>query len=193
MLANRIDLTARMTAVQPKDTALGLFFTTVFSLIEQQAGPQVVAQVRSGELAKDYSELRMYPLKDFLQLIFTTAEVLEGYLGSTEAVFRACGEHSMNRYQSGPGRFLFSVVARGDPHKLFSLAQIGYSTAVNYGRREYKAISPKSGVLQVQGDVVPPAYHEGVILGALKVLKLEGRARSRALGLDRAQYDITWQ
>ncbi|WP_224240144.1 TIGR02265 family protein [Hyalangium gracile] len=192
MPANKADLLARLTAVHPGDNALGLFFTTVFHLVEQQAGPAALTKLRTGELAKDYSELRMYPVKDFLHLLFSVADLLEPRLGSPEAVFRACGETSVTRYNSGPGRFLFNVLARGDPHKLFSMAQVGYNTAVTYGRREYQVISPKSGVLRANGDMIPPAYHEGILIGSLKLLNVQGRARARVQGIDRVEYDITW-
>ncbi|MBN1207199.1 MAG: TIGR02265 family protein [Myxococcaceae bacterium] len=192
MPANKVDLAARLTAAHPGDNVLGLFFTTVFHIVEQQAGPAALMKVRTGELAKDYSELRMYPVQDFLHLIYQVADLLEGKLGSPEDVFRTCGETSMTRYNSGPGRFLFGVLVRGDPHKLFSMAQIGYSTAVTYGRREYKPVSPKAGVLRANGDMIPPAYHEGVIIGSLKLLNIQGHARARPQGVDRVEYDITW-
>lgn len=192
MPANKEELAARLSAAHPGDSVLGLFFTTVFQLVEQHAGLATLTKLRTGELAKEYSELRMYPVQDFLHLIYDVADVLEGKFGSPAAVFRACGESSMSRYNSGPGRFLFNVLARGDPHKLCSMAQIGYSTAVSYGRREYKPTSPKSGVLHAQGDMIPPAYHEGIVVGALKMLNVQGRARARPHGIDRVEYDITW-
>jgi uncharacterized protein (TIGR02265 family) len=192
MPANKADLSARLMATNPGDSALGLFFTTVFNLVEQRAGKEALRAVRTGELANEYSEIRMYPVRGFLQLLFSAADLLEGMLGSPDAVFRACGETSMTRFNNGPGRFLFGVLARGDPHKLFSAAQLGYSTAVNYGRREYKPISVKSGVLRAQGDMMPPSYHEGVLTGSLKLLKIDGRVRGRAQGIDRVEYDITW-
>jgi uncharacterized protein (TIGR02265 family) len=192
MPANKADLSARLTATHPGDNVLGLFFTTVFHLVEQHAGATALTTIRKGELAKEYSELRMYPVQDFLYLIYDVADLLEGKLGSPDAVFRACGETSISRYNSGPGRFLFSVLVRGDPHKLFSMAQIGYSTAVTYGRREYKPLTPKSGVLCAQGDMIPPAYHEGIVLGSLKLLNVQGRARARPQGIDHVEYDITW-
>ncbi len=192
MLANKTDLSARLTVARPGDSVLGLFFTTVFKLIEEKAGPEVLAKLRTGTLSKEYSELRMYPVQEFLEMIFTAADMMEGIFGYRDAFFRACGETSMTRYNSGPGRFFFGVIARGDPHKLFSAAQIGYGTAVTYGRREYLATSPKSGVLRVKGDMIPPAYHEGVLQGSLKLLNIEGRARSRPQSVDQAEYDITW-
>jgi len=192
MPANKADLSARLIATNPGDSALGLFFTTVFNLVEQKAGAAALRTLRAGELAKEYSEIRMYPARDFLRLLYSAADLLEGQFGSPDAVFRACGETSITRYNSGPGRFLFGVLARGDPHKLFAAAQLGYSAAVTYGRREYKATSFKSGLLRAQGDMMPPSYHEGVLTGSLTLLKLEGRVRGRAQGIDRVEYDITW-
>lgn len=192
MPANKEELSARLTAAHPGDSVLGLFFTTVFQLVEQHAGLATLTKLRKGELAKEYSELRMYPVQDFLHLIYDVADVLESRFGSPAAVFRACGESSISRYNSGPGRFLFNVLVRGDPHKLCSMAQIGYSTAVSYGRREYKPTSPKSGVLHAQGDMIPPAYHEGIVTGALKMLNVQGRARARPQGIALVDYDITW-
>jgi uncharacterized protein (TIGR02265 family) len=129
-------------------------------IVEEQAGPVTLMKLRTGEYSKEYSELRMHPVQDFLS--------------------------------SGPGRFLFKVLARGEPHKLFSMAQIGYSTAVTYGKREYKPTSPKSGVLRAQGDMIPPAFHEGLFIGSLKLLNIRGRAWARPRGIDCAEYDITW-
>jgi uncharacterized protein (TIGR02265 family) len=192
MSANKAELSARLTAAHPGDNVLGLIFTSVFHLVEEKAGPDTLMKLRTGELGKEYSELRMYPVQDFLHLLFNAAELLEGRLGTPETVFRACGEKSITRYNSGPGRFLFNVLARGDPHKLFSMAQIGYSTAVTYGKREYKPISPKSGVLRVQGDMIPPAFHEGLFIGSLKLLNIQGRAWARPQGIDCVEYDITW-
>lgn len=192
MPANKAELSARLMAAHPGDNVLGLIFTSVFQLIEQQAGAGALTRLRTGELAKEYSELRMYPVQDFLHLLFNAAELLEGRLGTPDTVFRMCGEKSITRYNSGPGRFLFSVLARGEPHKLFSMAQIGYSTAVTYGKREYKATSPKSGVLRAQGDMIPPAFHEGLFIGSLKLLNIRGRAWARPHGIDCADYDITW-
>jgi uncharacterized protein (TIGR02265 family) len=192
MLANKAELSARLMAAHPGDNVLGLIFTSVFQLVEQQAGPATLTRLRTGELAKEYAELRMYPVQDFLHLLFHAADLLEGRLGSPETVFRMCGEQSITRYNSGPGRFLFNVLARGDPHKLFSMAQIGYSTAVTYGKREYKATSPKSGMLRAQGDMIPPAFHEGIFIGSLRLLNIRGRAWARPQSIDRVEYDITW-
>ncbi|QRN93624.1 TIGR02265 family protein [Archangium violaceum] len=192
MPSDKADLAARLVVAQRGDSVLGLFFQTVFDLVQQRAGEGGLERLRAGGFIREHGELRMYPVQDFLHLLYAAGDVMEGVFGFPEAVFRACGEHGVARYDSGPGRFVFGVIARGDPHKFFSVVQLGYSGAVTYGRREYLRTGAKSGVLSTTGDMVPPAYHEGVLVGALRVLKLQGRAQARPLSIDRVEYDISW-
>lgn len=193
MPSNKAELATRIAAAQPGDAVRGLFFKTVFSLIQKHAGPAALEAVRVGELATDYSELRTYPVKDFLTLLYRAADVLEDTLGPENAVFHACGETGVTRYSTGPGMIIFGIISRGDPQKLFAGAQMGYSAAVTYGSREYLTTGPRSGTLRVRRDMLPPAYHEGILTGALKVLGLKGTARAHAHDVDRVDYDIQWE
>ncbi|WP_426733964.1 TIGR02265 family protein [Myxococcus faecalis] len=193
MPSNKSELAARLAATQPGDAVRGLFFKAVFSLVQQRAGLAAMEQVRVGALAKDYSDLRTYPVQEFLNLLYLAADALEELLGSEEAVYHACGESNVTRYSTGPGMLIFGIISRGDPQKLFSGAQMGYSAAVTYGTREYVTTGPKSGTLRVRRDMLPPAYHEGILTGALKVLGLKGTAKAHPQGIDRVDYDITWE
>ncbi|WP_164011547.1 TIGR02265 family protein [Pyxidicoccus trucidator] len=193
MPSNKTELAERIAVTQPGDSVRGLFFKTVFNLIQKHAGPPGMEAVRVGALAGDYSELRTYPVRDFLTLLYRAADVLEDTVGPEDAVFHACGETGVTRYSTGPGMLIFGIISRGDPHKLFSGAQMGYSAAVSYGSRDYGTTSPKSGTLRVRRDMLPPAYHEGILTGALKVLGLKGTAKARPHGLDRVDYDIQWE
>ncbi|AKF79229.1 hypothetical protein MFUL124B02_02030 [Myxococcus fulvus 124B02] len=193
MPSNKSELAARLAATQPGDAVRGLFFKAVFSLVQQKAGLAAMEQVRVGALAKDYSDLRTYPVQEFLNLLYLAADALEEPMGSEEAVYHACGESNVTRYSTGPGMLIFGIISRGDPQKLFSGAQMGYSAAVTYGTREYVTTGPKSGTLRVRRDMLPPAYHEGILTGALKVLGLKGTAKAHPQGIDRVDYDITWE
>ncbi|MFP2928483.1 TIGR02265 family protein [Pyxidicoccus sp. 3LG] len=193
MPSNKAELATRIAAVQPGDSVRGLFFKTVFSIIQQHGGLAALELVRVGELARDYSDLRTYPAQDFLTLLYRAADALEDTLGPENAVYHACGETGVTRYSTGPGMLIFGIISRGDPQKLFAGAQMGYSAAVTYGIREYVTTSPKSGTLRVRRDMLPPAYHEGILTGALKVLGLKGTAKAHAHGVDRVDYDIQWE
>jgi uncharacterized protein (TIGR02265 family) len=193
MPSNKAELASRIAAAKPGDSVRGLFFKTVFSVLEKHGGRSVAEAVRVGELATDYWELRSYPVQDFLTLLYRAADALEDTLGPENAVYHACGETGVTRYSTGPGMLIFGIISRGDPQKLFAGAQMGYSAAVSYGSREYLTTGAKSGTLRVRRDMLPPAYHEGILTGALKVLGLKGTAKAQAHGIDRVDYDIQWE
>jgi uncharacterized protein (TIGR02265 family) len=193
MPSNKAELASRIAAAKPGDSVRGLFFKTVFSVLEKHGGRSVTEAVRVGELATDYWELRSYPVQDFLTLLYRAADALEDTLGPENAVYHACGETGVTRYSTGPGMLIFGIISRGDPQKLFAGAQMGYSAAVSYGSREYLTTGAKSGTLRVRRDMLPPAYHEGILTGALKVLGLKGTAKAQAHGIDRVDYDIQWE
>jgi len=192
MPSDKADLSARLIATQRGDSVLGLFFQSVLELVQQRAGEGALATVRSTGLSFDYSALRMYPVQDFLKLLFAAADALEGVFGSPEAVFRVLGNIGMTRYDSGPGRFVVGVLSRGEPHRLFGAVQLGYSGAVTYGRREYRATGLKSGVVVCEGDMLPPPFHEGLLTGAVELLSFKGHVKARPLAIDRVEYDVSW-
>ncbi|NVJ28483.1 MULTISPECIES: TIGR02265 family protein [Myxococcus] len=193
MPSNKAELAERLAATQPGDAVRGLFFKAVFSMVQQRAGLAALEKLRVGDLSKDYSDLRTYPVQEFLHLLYVAADALEPEMGPENAVYHACGESNVTRYSTGPGMLIFGIISRGDPQKLFSGAQMGYSAAVTYGTREYVTTGPKSGTLRVRRDMLPPAYHEGILTGALKVLGLTGTAKAHPQGIDRVDYDITWE
>lgn len=192
MPSDKADLSARLIATQRGDSVLGLFFQSVLDVVQQRGGEGAVAKVRTDGLTVDYSALRMYPVQDFLRLLFAAADVLEWVFGSPDAVFRVLGHTGMTRYDSGPGRFVVGVLSRGEPHRLLGATQLGYSGAVTYGRREYRATGLKSGVLMCEGDMLPPAFHEGLLAGAIGLLSFKPHVKARPLAVDRVEYDISW-
>ncbi|AFE07661.1 hypothetical protein COCOR_07653 [Corallococcus coralloides DSM 2259] len=192
MPSDKAELAARIAILQSGDSIRGLIFKSVFGLVQQHAGAIGMEQLRVGELNHDYAELRSYPAREFLTLLYNTADLLEGALGAQDAVFHACGEVSITRYSTGPGMLVFGIISRGDPQKLFAGAQMAYSAAVSYGNREYLTTGPKSGTLRMRRDMMPPAYHVGILTGSLKVLGLTGKATAKPQGIDRVDYDIEW-
>ncbi|NNB85060.1 DUF2378 family protein [Corallococcus exiguus] len=192
MPSDKAELAARIATLQQGDSVRGLIFKSVLGLVQQHAGAIGMEQLRVGELNHDYAELRSYPARELLTMLYSAADVLESALGAQDAVFHACGEVSITRYSTGPGMLVFGIISRGDPQKLFAGAQMAYSAAVSYGNREYLTTGPKSGTLRMRRDMMPPAYHVGILTGSLKVLGLTGKATAKPQGIDRVDYDIEW-
>jgi uncharacterized protein (TIGR02265 family) len=194
MPSDKADLAARTAAAQPGDTTRGLFLNTVFKLVQSHRGDEGVKRVReAAKLTREYADLRSYPVDELLRCLYAAADELESVYGTPSAVWFACGEACMKPYSSGMGALMFGVLGRGDPHKLFDKAQLGYSAAVSYGTREYLTASLKSGTLRVRRDMLPPAYHEGILTASIHLLGFKGRAKATQLGVDRVDYDISWE
>ena len=193
MPSNKSELAARIALTRPRDGVRGLFFRVVFELIEQRGGPEALRQVRTGSLGVEQKDLRTYPAADYLTMLYTAADVLEGRLGSEDQVFNACGRACVQRFASGPGQIVFGILGKGDPHRLFAQTSVAFSTVVTYGKREYLAVSPKSCVLLYRGDMQPAAYHVGIFEGALEALGFRGRVTARVEALDAVDYTISWE
>lgn len=194
MPSNKAELSERIAASQRGDAVRGLFFKVVMTIVQEHAGPEALRELRSAPLDKDYSsDIRSYPAADFLTLLYRAADVLETKLGPPEPIFRLFGERSISSYSTSMGQLIFSVISGGDPHKVFDKAQMGYRVAVSYGERQYRPTGPQSGVLTVKGDLLPPQYHEGILLGSLKVLGRQGAVVARPKALNLVEYDILWK
>ena len=74
---------------------------------------------------------------------------------------------------------LFSVVALAGPTQILKGASIGYRSVVTYGSREYESKGPRSGVMRMTKDMRPVAYHTAQVV-------------ARPLGIDSAEYEISW-
>ncbi|XXF78518.1 TIGR02265 family protein [Myxococcaceae bacterium GXIMD 01537] len=193
MPSDKADLAARLAAVQPGDNSRGLFINSVLKLVQSHTGPEGVARVKAAaELTLDYADLRSYPVEQLLRCLYAAADELEPVLGSAPAVFFAAGESCMQPYSKGMGALMFGVLGRGDPHKLFSKAQMGYSAAVSYGQRDYLPSGVKTGTLRVRRDMLPVSYHEGILTASLKLLGFTGEVKGVPHAVDRAEYHIAW-
>ena len=194
MPSSKTELARRLELAKPRDSIRGMFFNVIFDLVAQHHGQDGVRRIRSGNLALQLSDLASYPVTNFLNLLYATADELEPTLGDERKVFYLCGGASVRRFAStGAGSLLFNVLGRGDARKLLAGAAKGYATTVNYGSREFLSLGERQGKMIFKSDMVPPPYHEGVLTEGLRAAGFEGTVLSRALALDHAEYLISWR
>ncbi len=170
----------------------GPFFRVVLEFVEKKGGPSALRQVRTGPLAAEMKDLRTYPAADYLTMLYTAADALEGRVGAEDLVFNACGRACVQSFATGPGQIVFGILGKGDPQRLFAQTSMAFSTVVTYGKREYLAINPKACVLSYRGDMQPPAYHVGIFEGALEAAGFRGRVSAQVQSLDSVDYAISW-
>lgn len=183
----------RMGLATEGATVRGLIFNAVFKLVGKHKGEAVATELRARISKKALVDFFSYPARDFLEVLYGGAELLAPEYGSVEAAIQACGAASLSGFfQSSVGRTLTSMIGHKDPKRLFSSSPIAYSTAVNYGHREYTALNERCVRLHFRGDMQPVEFHQGLLLEALRAVGHEGRVSARRLGLDEAEYLIEW-
>ncbi len=183
----------RMGLAPENATVRGLIFNAVFRLVGKHRGEALAVELRARISKKPLVDFFAYPARDFVQLLYSAAEHLKAAYGSPEAAIQACGAEAVSGFfQSSVGRTLTSIIGQKDPKRLFSSAPTAYTTAVNYGRREYTALGERRVLLHFRGDMQPVEFHQGLLLEALRTVGHQGRVSARKLGLDEAEYIIEW-
>jgi len=200
MAADRNELAARIAATQAGDSIRGLFFNVLLHVAAARAGEAARSRLQLEWRPDGYGDLRNYPVEEFLNLMYDIADLPVGPSASGDAaapdaagVLYACGASSVLHFaKGGPGQLVFGILGRADPHRLFAQVGMAFSTVVSYGKRTYSPTGEKSGVLRFERDMQPPAYHRGIIEGALRALGTSGHVSPRVLGIDRVDYEVSW-
>lgn len=188
------DLNARLALCTSDDRVRGMMINEVLKLTESKAGAGARAEAAKVLPAGvQHRDLVSYPITDLMRLMYRSAELLEAGYGSHVEALQACGGATVEAFSRTPaGRMLFSVVALAGPTQILKGAGIGYRSVVTYGKREYEATGPRSGVMRMSNDMQPVAYHVGVLLAVLRAVGHTAKVVARPLTLDSAEYDISW-
>ncbi len=189
------EVEARVSVSQSQDRVRGMMFNELMVLVDKELGSAALAQVRAVLPANTkYRDLVSYPISDFLKLMFAAADLLEPKLGSVDLAIRACGAATVDAFARTPaGRVFFGVLSLAGPARLLSQAQIGYTTVVTYGQRFYEETSETSGVITMNGDMQPLAYHEGVLEAVLRNVGYDATVRGTSKGVLDSEYAIEWR
>lgn len=194
MDALRGELAERIAATRPGDSIRGLFFNVVLQVAQERGGREGYGKVLPAHRGGGYSEVRSYPAAEYLTLLYDVV-ALSGGLNPDEvsATFHACGAACVSRFANGAGQIVFGILAKADPHRLLSHAGSAYSTTLNYGVRTYEKLGEKEGRLSYVGDMLPPAYHQGIVEESMRAVGTPGRAVPRQLSIDHFELDISWE
>ena len=196
MDALRAELDARIAASRPADSVRGLFFNVILQVAQERGGPEGYRKVLPSHREVGYSEVRSYPAAEYLTLLYDIVALAPSSDALTaeevNATLYECGAASVRRFANGAGQIVFGILGKADPHRLLSHAGSAYSTTVSYGVRTYEKRGEQAGTLSYAGDMLPPAYHQGIIEEALRALGTQGRAVPRVLAIDHFELDLSW-
>jgi uncharacterized protein (TIGR02265 family) len=189
---DRDDLQRRIAASTIEDTVRGLIFNAGFAVVRDQLGDAAAKRcdpVGTGSRTEFFS----YPVADYLHMAFAAAEELETRMGGPDAVFHAIGTRAIRLVLGSMlGRTLVSL-AGSDAKRLLSQIHPGYRATVSYGERSIDWTGEKQGRAYYRHDFLVPAFHAGVLSGALIGIGCgDVRVRGRQTGFLDMEFDISW-
>ncbi len=191
MPADRKDLERRLAAATPKDTVRGFIFECVFDVAREHGGDELARRcdpAGKGSRVDFFS----YPIADFLRAAWDAADALEKTLPFDDAL-RAMGVRAGGKFlQSSIGKTLVKLVGI-EPRQLMSGVPSAYKSVVSYGERTVAWVGERHARHTFKRDFLVPAYHCGVLEGALRAVGAKASATGKATGFLEAVYDVTWE
>lgn len=198
-MASRNELNERLQLVGAQDQVRGFIFNGMLELLKNEHGPVVANQVRAQALEKTPIDFFNYPATALLKLLYGAAAAIQpkGYDASDEefaAALRRCGEYSVGGFlNSAVGKTLLTMVGRGDPKRILAQTATSYRTTVTFGKRTYVPVGEREARLDMEGELAPPEFHEGVIHRALRTIGVETvKVTTTRLSLTSVQFVMRW-
>jgi uncharacterized protein (TIGR02265 family) len=187
-------LERNLTLVKPEDTARGMFFNGVVDAVRTLSSPEVAQRCREVTGERKHVDFFSYPVASFLKMCLAVVGEVGPRLGGCEKVLRKIGEQSTRDFLSSMAGKTAILLAGGNVKRLLGQLPSSYRAAVSYGERTLVWAGEKNALFVIKTDFMPPAYHEGVILGVLESAGVSGvTVRGRLTGPLDSEYEISWE
>lgn len=161
----------RLERTTDANTMRGMFFASTFELVKRLIDQSAADEVRrTAALAEsEYSQLKKYPLADFIKLQTVAAQRIQHITGSfEEGVAKVAAGAVEIFFESVAGRTM-KLLAGKEPHRLMSAAPNGYALAVSDGAtRDYKKTGERSGEFVFENDLLGPCHQMGTFEYAIR-------------------------
>ncbi|QRN95814.1 DUF2378 family protein [Archangium violaceum] len=188
------ELKQRGELTTPRDTARGLFFTSMLESVRTLGNEAALARCQGVLEGQQLVPFFNYPIPLLLRLTATAAEELSGRYGGPEEAIRAMGRQATRDFlSSAMGNVVSLLAGRGIKQMLGSMQTV-YRMTSSYGERRVEWLGPTRGRIVMRRCFMPLAYHEGVLLESMEYLG--GRAvwvrGQRVAPLD-STFDFSWE
>jgi uncharacterized protein (TIGR02265 family) len=187
-------LERNLVLTAPTDTARGMFFNGALEAVKRLAGEEVARTCRQATGERKHVDFFNYPVSSFLKLCLSATQQVGPQLGGCEKTLRWLGEQSARDFLSSMAGKTALLLGGGNLKRLLSQLPSSYRAAVSYGERSVTWLSDKRGRFSMKGDFMPPAYHEGILLGTLQVAEARGiRVIGQSTGPLDSEYELSWE
>lgn len=186
------DLERRIALATDDDLVRGFNFGAIFALVEKHVGPGAAEELRA-PLGKRVLGFFDYPAAEFLRVAFRAADLLEPHFGCVDAAFRAMGEAASRALMgTSVGRTLISFMRGNPPDQALRHMPMAYGMAVSFGERTVVPMGECSARIVFKNELMPPAYHEGVMRAGLDEVGLPAIVEGLSTGPSECELIVRW-
>jgi uncharacterized protein (TIGR02265 family) len=187
-------LERNLALAKPEDTARGMFFNGAVEAVRVLANEEVAHRCRMASGERKHIDFFSYPVTSFLKMCLAVTNEVGPRLGGCEKVLRRIGEQSTQDFLSSMAGKTAILLAGGNVKRLLGQLPSSYRAAVSYGERAVLWTGERSGRFIIHHDFMPPAYHEGVLLGVMEAAGVRPvLARGRMTGSLDSEYELSWE
>ncbi|PTL83165.1 DUF2378 family protein [Vitiosangium sp. GDMCC 1.1324] len=172
-------LTLRIRAATEKDQLLGIFFDSSMENLERTLGPTEAKAVRTEVLgSRNIVSFFRYPVADLLKLVDLGVQRNKTGARGYDGAISEFGRAAVNYFFDSQAGKMMSFLSGDEPHRLMASSPSAYKAVTTFGERTYERVGPRSGRLVCQGELLGPAWMQGVVQQALlKAAKVTARVR----------------
>lgn len=187
-------LERNLALAKPEDTARGMFFNGAVDAVRALANEEVAHRCRAATGERKHIDFFSYPVASFLRMCLAANQQVGLQLGGCEKVLRRIGEQSTRDFLSSMAGKTAILLAGGSVKRLLGQLPSSYRAAVSYGDRVLTWTGERSGRFIIQHDFMPPAYHEGVLLGVMEAAGVRPvLVRGQLTGPLDSEYELSWE
>jgi uncharacterized protein (TIGR02265 family) len=172
-------LQLRIRAATEKDVLLGLFFDSSMENLQRQLGPTEAEAVRKEVFgSRNVVSFFRYPVADLLKLVDLGVKRNKTSSRGHHDSIVEFGRAAVNYFFDSQAGKMMSFLSGDEPHRLMASSPAAYKAVTSFGERSYERVGPRSGRLICHGELLGPAWMQGVVEQALlKAAKVNARVR----------------
>ncbi|WNG51230.1 DUF2378 family protein [Archangium minus] len=176
---SREALNLRIRAATEKDQLLGIFFDSSQENLERMLGPAAAMAVRAEALgSRSIVSFFRYPVADLLKLADLGVQRSKAGTSNYDGSIAEFGRAAVNYFFDSQAGKMMSFLSGDEPHRLMASSPSAYKAVTTFGERTYERVGARSGRLICQGELLGPAWMQGVVEQALlKAAKVTARVR----------------
>jgi uncharacterized protein (TIGR02265 family) len=193
-LGSREELERRLSLATPKDMVRGLAFHTVEEALRADLGEEAVRHCLRDCTEKHFRSFFLYPVADYLPLLYEAAWMLSERHGGFEPAVRRIAMGIAPGFISSMVGKAFMMMTREGPRRLIDYIPTAFRSTATFGDPEVHWVGPTHGVLTTRRDFLLYLNHEGGLMSLFQMLKLRGvRVQGRQTGPLENEVEFSWE